>query len=205
MAESPEIQVCMPRDGSKYSAGWAGRECARGCHRCVRTTLPALRRRPSPPPPTSPLREAAAGGRAGLPGLGAPAKTRITQPLPSRMSGCQGVGRHRAMASVEPGGGGHLVRALFNHKGLLRGRGNAAPLSACTRSGVRAACRLWNLTPRLPLQGKGNEAPEISTAARICQLSKLVFPCSPKAEQASTQRAELKNAYQSPSRPQQLN
>ena len=25
VAESPEIEVCMPRDGSKYSAGWAGR------------------------------------------------------------------------------------------------------------------------------------------------------------------------------------
>lgn len=196
----------MPRDGSKYSAGWAGRVCARGCHRCVRTTLPALRRRPSPPPPTSPLREAAAGGRAGLPrarGSSQDADHTAAAVVDVRMSGCretQGDGQRGAW-----GGGRHLVRALFNHKWLLRGRGNAAPLSACTRSGVRAACRLWNLTPRLPLQGKGNEAPEISTAARICQLSKLVFPCSPKAEQASTQRAELKNAYQSPSRPQQLN
>lgn len=161
---------------------WAGPAPATGC------------------PPPSPLC-AAVGGRAGLPhawGSGAHSH---------RLAGRRkGAGGHMAVASEQPGKSAPCT-ARVTTSGFGGGEKPRSPL--CVHREGGAGCRVRDSSASRVLvsryKGKGNTATGVSAPARKRRLSGLVFPRSPKAEPASAQRAELRNASPSLSRPQQLN
>lgn len=203
----------MPRDGSKYSARWAGRSCARECNGCVCATLPALRGRGRPPPQAVPRRPHCA--RRWGPGGGGPggSSSRLglqsTQPppcWPPPLFRRKGAGGHMAVASEQPGKSAPCT-ARVTTSGFGGGEKPRSPL--CVHREGGAGCRVRDSSASRVLvsryKGKGNTATGVSAPARKRRLSGLVFPRSPKAEPASAQRAELRNASPSLSRPQQLN
>lgn len=195
----------MPRDGSKYSARWAGRSCARECNGCVCATLPALRGRGRPPPQAVPCRRGGGGPGGSSSRLG----LRSTQPpprWPPPLFRRKGAGGHMAVASEQPGKSAPCT-ARVTTSGFGGGEKPRSPL--CVHREGGAGCRVRDSSASRVLvsryKGKGNTATGVSAPARKRRLSGLVFPRSPKAEPASAQRAELRNASPSLSRPQQLN
>lgn len=198
----------MPRDGSKYSARWVGRACARECNGCVCATLPALRGRGRPPPQAVPRRPHCArrwgAGRVFLT-LGAPEHTATASLAAAALQtqgrrGAHGRGQ-RAAREERP------CTARVTTSGFGGGEKPRSPL--CVHREGGAGCRVRDSSASRVLvsryKGKGNTATGVSAPARKRRLSGLVFPRSPKAEPASAQRAELRNASPSLSRPQQLN
>lgn len=111
-----------------------------------------------------------------------------------------------AVASEQPGKSAPCTPRVTT-SGFGGGEKPRSPL--CVHREGGAGCRVRDSSASRVLvsryKGKGNTATGVSAPARKRRLSGLVFPRSPKAEPASAQRAELRNASPSLSRPQQLN
>lgn len=174
---------------------------------CVRPSRPSVggagpRHRLSPAVPT-------ARGGGGPGGSSSRLGLRSTQPpprWPPPLFRRKGAGGHMAVASEQPGKSAPCT-ARVTTSGFGGGEKPRSPL--CVHREGGAGCRVRDSSASRVLvsryKGKGNTATGVSAPARKRRLSGLVFPRSPKAEPASAQRAELRNASPSLSRPQQLN
>lgn len=161
----------MPRDGSKYSARWAGRSCARECNGCVCATLPALRGQGRPPPQAVPRRPHCAqrwgAGRVFLT-LGAPEHTATASLAAAALQtqgrrGAHGRGQRAAREECP-------VHGSRNHKRLRRG--GETPLPALRAPGggrwLPSARQLCVPSPRLSsLVTRGKEIQPLGLAHRL--------------------------------------